>query len=84
MRRVLAAARRHGVLADFALTFAISWGGLLALAGVDGGRSAESWQSDPRPYGFALAAAWWVVVGVVAIVSRAATTRAARTFRHAA
>jgi len=31
----------------FALTFAISWGGLLAIGGL-GGLSGATWQSDPR------------------------------------
>ena len=38
---------RHSVLAYFALTFAISWGGLLAVGG-PGGISGATWQSDPR------------------------------------
>jgi uncharacterized protein len=39
--------RDHPVLTYFAVTFAISWGGLLAIGG-PGGMSAATWQSDPR------------------------------------
>jgi CAAX protease family protein len=38
----------------FALTFAISWGGLLAIGGL-GGLSGATWQSDPRLPFFVLA-----------------------------
>jgi hypothetical protein len=37
----------HSVPIYFALAFAISWGGLLAIGGL-GGMSGATWQSDPR------------------------------------
>ena len=39
--------RTHPVLTYFAVTFAISWGGLLAVGGL-GGISGTTWQADPR------------------------------------
>ena len=39
--------RTHPVLTYFAVTFAISWGGLLAVGGLDG-MSRATWQTDPR------------------------------------
>ena len=54
MSAVKAFLARCPALAYFALTFAISWGGLLALGGL-GGLSAATWQSDPRLPLFVLA-----------------------------
>jgi len=39
--------RTHPVLTYFAVTFAISWGGLLAVGGLSG-ISGTTWQADPR------------------------------------
>ena len=47
MRHLAALIRNRPVVAYFVLTFAISWGGLLALGGLSGISSA-AWQSDPR------------------------------------
>jgi uncharacterized protein len=40
--------KQNLVLSYFALTFAISWGGLLAIGGPGGTSSDTAWQSDPR------------------------------------
>lgn len=45
--RVHAFVHRHAVAVYFALTFLVSWGGLLALGG-SGGSAGTDWQSDPR------------------------------------
>jgi hypothetical protein len=58
---------RHPVLAYFALTFAISWGGLLAI-GEPGGQRVTGLALVG--YGLALGAAWWAVVAVIAAVTR--------------
>ena len=47
MSTIRAFVMRHAVPAYFAVTFAISWGGLLAVGGL-GGISGTTWQSDPR------------------------------------
>jgi CAAX protease family protein len=47
MEAVKVFVRTHSVPAYFAVTFAISWGGLLAVGGL-GGISGTTWQSDPR------------------------------------
>jgi uncharacterized protein len=47
MSTITAFVTRHPVLAYFALTFAISWGAVLAIGG-RGGISGATWQSDPR------------------------------------
>src|SRR5688572_6640988 len=47
MSRLKVFVARHPVPTYFALTFAISWGGLLAVGGLDG-MSGTTWQSDPR------------------------------------
>lgn len=47
MARIKLGITSHAVPVYFALTFAISWGGLLALGGLSG-LSSDTWQSDPR------------------------------------
>jgi CAAX protease family protein len=54
MTKIQVAIRSHPVPVYFALTFAISWGGLLALGGLSG-LSSDTWQSDPRLPWFGLA-----------------------------
>jgi len=54
MTKIQLAIRSHPVPVYFALTFAISWGGLLALGGLSG-LSSDTWQSDPRLPWFGLA-----------------------------
>ena len=48
MTAIKAFIKRHPVLTYFALTFAISWGGVLLVIGGPGGRASTAWQSDPR------------------------------------
>lgn len=53
--RLTAFIRRHAVLAYFALTFAISWGGALIAVGGSGGMQGTTPGSDPR-FAYALIA----------------------------
>jgi CAAX protease family protein len=54
MNKIKLAITSHAVPVYFALTFAISWGGLLALGGLSR-LSSDTWQSDPRLPWFGLA-----------------------------
>jgi uncharacterized protein len=40
--------KKYATLSYFVLTFAVSWGGLLAIGGPGGTSSDTAWQSDPR------------------------------------
>jgi membrane protease YdiL (CAAX protease family) len=48
MTTIKAFIKKYSVLIYFALTFTISWGGLLAIGGHGGTSSGTAWQSDPR------------------------------------
>jgi uncharacterized protein len=48
MTTITAFIKKYSVLTYFALTFAISWGGLLAIGGPGGTTSGTAWQSNPR------------------------------------